>query len=359
MQERRSWLCPTDVDRKRVVEASERVRRARIWIWITIGFMLIASAPWNGWWVLLLFLPAGINLALLERALTNSDYPERWAFGSMLFLMGLFAAAVPLTGGPDSPAIPLVMIPAAVTPMRFRGQVVLAFVGLTALVILGAAVGTDPAGFVDDPRWVMTGIAAMICVTLANWALVEAEMQQRDAATLDPLTGLLNRKALDTRFQEIEQQAHLAGAPVALLACDLDHFKHVNDTYGHDRGDAVLRSFAYQMRKALRSFELIYRLGGEEFLFVLPGAGREEALAIAERLRKAIEEGEPGGLEVTASFGISAAAGEDVVYTRMFKAADKALYEAKAAGRNRVVVADGPEPVDEPGVAEPALAPVG
>ena len=86
----------------RVVEASDRVRRARVWIWVAIGLMLGASAPWNGWWVLLLFLPAGINLALLERALTDSDYPERWAFGTMLFLMCMFAAAVPPTGGPDS-----------------------------------------------------------------------------------------------------------------------------------------------------------------------------------------------------------------------------------------------------------------
>jgi diguanylate cyclase (GGDEF)-like protein len=357
MQQERSWLCPTEVDRMRVVEASERVRRARIWIWLTIGLTIAATAPWTGWWPVLLLGPSGIALLVLDRHLEHSERPERLAMGNLVFTLGLFAAAVALTGGPDSPVLPLVIIPAFVAPMRFRGKVVLALGSLTVLVLLAVTVGVDPATAADDPRLIIMTIALLVCVTLANWSLVAAEMQQRDAAVLDPLTGLLNRKALDMRILEVEQQAQLAGAPVALLACDLDRFKRVNDTHGHDRGDAVLRSFAYQMRKALRTFELIYRLGGDEFLFVLPGAGREEALAIAERLRKAIAEGKPGGLEITASFGISAAAGDNVVYARMFKAADKALYEAKAEGRNRVVLADGPEPAAP--AAEPVLAPIG
>jgi diguanylate cyclase (GGDEF)-like protein len=354
MKESHSWLCPTELDRIRVVEASDRVRRARVFIWIVIGFTILGSAAWNGWEALLLFIPAGINLAVLERMLKRSERPERWAFGTMIFLMALFAAAIPMTGGATSSAIPLVIIPAAVAPMRFRGTVVIALAALTALTLLGATVAFDPSGVVDDPRLLITTLALLVCVTLANWALVEAEMAQRDAAVLDPLTGLLNRKALEVRALELAQQAHLTGASVALVACDLDHFKKVNDSHGHDRGDAVLRSFAYQMRKALRSFELIYRLGGEEFLIILPGAGLEEATMVADRLRHTIEESRPGGLELTASFGVSAAAGKQVAYERLFKAADKALYEAKGAGRNRVVAAEHP---DAGALAQPALAP--
>jgi diguanylate cyclase (GGDEF)-like protein len=341
----------------RVVEASDRVSRARTFIWGVIGLTIFASAPWNGWQALLLFVPAGLNLVLLERMLKRSERPELWAFGTMIFLMLLFAAAIPLTGGATSASIPLVIIPAAVAPMRFRGIVVVALVAMTAVALIGVSLGFDAGAVVADPRLIITTLALLVCVTMANWALVEAEMAQRDAAVLDPLTGLLNRKALDLRILELEQQARLTGASVALVACDLDHFKRVNDTHGHDRGDAVLRSFAYQMRKALRSFELIYRLGGEEFLFVLPGARLEEAEAIAERLRKSVEEGEPGGLEVTASFGVSAAAGEDFVYSELFKAADEALYEAKDAGRNRVVAAGERAMAADPGV-ERELAPV-
>jgi diguanylate cyclase (GGDEF)-like protein len=355
-QERSSWLCPTEVDRMRVVEASDRVRRARQLIWLVIGVCIIAVAPWNGWWVLLLFVPAGINLALLEVMLSRSEHPERWAFGTMIFLMLLFAAAVPLTGGPTSAAVPLVIIPAAVAPMRFRGAVVAVFGGLTVAALLLVTFGLDPAAAADDPRVVVTTLSLLVCVTLANWSLVEAEMKQRDAAVLDPLTDCLNRKALEFRATELEQQAQLTGGTVALVACDIDRFKEVNDTHGHDRGDAVLQSVAYEMRKSLRSFELLYRLGGEEFLVVLPGVDLEGGIVVAERLRRKVEDCHPGGLDLTLSFGVSAATGAEVEYQRLFKEADEALYAAKAAGRNCVL--PEPAPVMEP-VAEPVLAPVG
>jgi diguanylate cyclase (GGDEF)-like protein len=357
MQETRSWLCPTDLDRMRVVEASDRVRRARKFIWLTIGVTIAASAPWQGWWPLLLLAPAGLALAFLDRRLEQSDRPERLAMGTLLFTLGLFAAATALTGGPDGSAAPLIIIPAFVAPMRFRGNVVLALGALTVLVLLAVTVGVDPAGAADDPRLIIATIALLVCATTANWALVEAEMQQRDAAVLDPLTGLLNRKALEVRALELEQQARLTGGSVAFIACDIDRFKSVNDTYGHDRGDAVLKDVAYEMRKTLRSFELIYRLGGEEFLVVLPGANLDDGTAVGERLRRTVEAAQPGGLELTVSFGVSAGTGEEVVYERLFKAADEALYEAKAAGRNRVVTAGAPEPAAP--LAEPALAPAG
>ena len=143
------------------------------------------------------------------------------------------------------------------------------------------------------------------------------------------------------------------------MAADIDGFKRVNDTYGHDRGDAVLRATAYELRKALRSFELIYRLGGEEFLIVLPGAGLEQGRQTAERLRCHLLEARPGGLDLTMSFGVSAAAGQAAAYESLFKAADAALYEAKNAGRNRVEVAPAtasPSPGLEP---EPQPVPAG
>jgi diguanylate cyclase (GGDEF)-like protein len=342
----------------RVVEASDRVRRSRICIWLVIGLTIGISARWNGWGVMGLLLLAGINLAVLELMLKRSDRPERWAFGTITFLMVLFAAAIPMTGGADSAVVPLVIIPAAVAPMRFRGPVVLAFGVMTAVTLLAVAFGFDASTALNDPRAIITTLALLVCVTLANWALVEAEMAQRDAAVLDPLTGLLNRKALDARALEIEQQARLTGESVALVTADLDSFKSVNDSHGHDRGDAVLQNVAYEMRKALRSFELIYRLGGEEFLVLLPGVGLGEGVAVAEHLRTTLEQAEVGGLRVTGSFGVSAGAGTEVSYTRLFKAADEALYEAKDGGRNRVVAAGGavvPLPADLP---EPALVSV-
>ena len=147
---------------------------------------------------------------------------------------------------------------------------------------------------------------------------------------------MLNRKALTVRFAELADQAALTDGWVSVIECDLDHFKRVNDRYGHGRGDAVLKDAAYALRKNLRSFELIYRLGGEEFLILLPGVGAPEAAQTAERVRAGIERSAPGGLPVTASFGVAAARGSDVGFEPLFKRADGALYRAKREGRNRV-----------------------
>ena len=115
-------------------------------------------------------------------------------------------------------------------------------------------------------------------ITAIASALTEGELEHRDLAVLDALTGLLNRSSLESRAVEIEQQARLTGGAVSLVLLDLDSFKGVNDTYGHARGDAVLRDVAYEIRKSLRSFELVYRIGGEEFLVLLPGVELTEAV---------------------------------------------------------------------------------
>jgi diguanylate cyclase (GGDEF)-like protein len=118
----------------------------------------------------------------------------------------------------------------------------------------------------------------------------------------------------------------------------------------------VLRDTAYEMRKSLRSFELMYRLGGEEFLIVLPRVGLREGAWIGERLRKAVERARPGGQEITISLGVAAAHGGDVDYDRLYAAADEAMYEAKDAGRNRVVTRPVSSTTDTPPAPAPPLA---
>jgi diguanylate cyclase (GGDEF)-like protein len=223
-------------------------------------------------------------------------------------------------------------------PARFSTRGVYAGLALTMAVLLAATVGADPAGFADDPTFTPVGVAAAVGLTAFAQFLMNAEMQQRSESALDPLTGLLNRTSLPARFAEIAEQAALADDPVCVVVCDLDGFKAVNDQHGHDRGDDVLKDAALLLRNQLRSFELIYRLGGEEFLLVLPGLTLAEGRDVAERARAAFEETRPGGLPVTASMGVAAAQGEDVAYQPLFRAADAALYEAKRSGRNRVVV---------------------
>jgi diguanylate cyclase (GGDEF)-like protein len=248
---------------------------------------------------------------------------------------------VAFSGGPASPALPWTVLPAGIAAARFRPQVVIAALGLTVLTILLATVAAHPHATIADPVQVIATLALLSGVVSIVWALQAAELHHRDEAILDPLTGLLNRHALLPRFVELSHQARIADHPVCTLLCDVDGFKAINDEHGHDRGDAVLRDIAYELRKRLRSFELIYRLGGEEFLIILPGIGGVGGLQIAERLRDCIERSEPTGIHATISLGLSAGCGEEVEYDSLFKAADDALYEAKRAGRNRVWCAPG------------------
>jgi diguanylate cyclase (GGDEF)-like protein len=192
-------------------------------------------------------------------------------------------------------------------------------------------------------------VAVLVGVCAAVQALSTTALRHRESAVLDPLTGLLNRNGLEGRFEELAQQAQASGAPISLLVCDLDRFKAVNDSYGHAVGDAVLREVAARLRRQLRSFELMYRIGGDEFLVVLPGARIEDASNLAQRLCEATRLCRPHGLELTLSVGIATRWGSEARLGPLFDEADRALYRAKADGRDRVG-AEGPEagPAAEP-----------
>jgi diguanylate cyclase (GGDEF)-like protein len=272
--------------------------------------------------------------------------------------MALLGGGIAYSGGPRSPMLCWLVLPAGMIAARFRPQVVIAGLALTTGVILAVTLGVHPAWTIADPVPVIAVLALLVGVVAIVSALQGAELHHRDEAILDQLTGLLNRHALLPRFDEITQQARLTHQHVCLVLADLDGFKAVNDRYGHDRGDAVLQDVAYEMRKQLRSFELIYRLGGEEFLIVLPGVDLETGRALAERLRGAVEEAQPAGVPVTLSLGVSAAQGAQVDYDTLFRTADAALYQAKHAGRNRVSAAQPAGVMQETdvGSATPATA---
>jgi diguanylate cyclase (GGDEF)-like protein len=163
----------------------------------------------------------------------------------------------------------------------------------------------------------------------------------RNLAALDDLTGILNRRFGLRRLEEVAGQAFRHGTPFSVLLLDIDHFKDLNDTYGHDAGDAVLKRVGSALDASVRSGDIACRYGGEEFMVVLAGTGVEDALRASERLRRQIETQEitwrEHRLTVTASIGVvtwpvlRAATPAELV-----TAADRALYSAKGAGRNRV-----------------------
>jgi diguanylate cyclase (GGDEF)-like protein len=348
-----SWLCPTELDRSRVVDANDRVRMIRMVGSGAVGLALLISAPWIGWWTLILFGLSALNFISVDRRLRSSAHPERVSATAIVITELLLGGGVVLSGGPRSPALAWMVLPAAMTAARFRPRVVIASLVGTVFLILLVTIGVDARATLNDPVPVFATLALLAGVVSIVWALQAAELHHRDEAILDPLTGLLNRHALMPRFIELSHQARLAHQPVCMVLCDVDGFKEINDEYGHDRGDAVLRDVAYELRKRLRSFELVYRLGGEEFLIVLPGIACDAGREVAERLRSAVEQACPQGIKITISLGLSAASGDDVEYDTLFRAADAALYDAKRGGRNRVVAAPDTMPAID--LHEPAL----
>jgi two-component system cell cycle response regulator len=162
-----------------------------------------------------------------------------------------------------------------------------------------------------------------------------------EAAVIDPLTGLHNRRYLDAKLEPLVRRVAAGRLSLSALALDLDHFKALNDSYGHDSGDCVLREFARRLSVTVRPLDLVCRTGGEEFVVLMPGTSGDLAAIAAERLRRRVV-GAPfpiapeRSVEVTVSIGVAAARSNDTA-TGLLKRADEALYRAKAAGRNRVM----------------------
>lgn len=167
-----------------------------------------------------------------------------------------------------------------------------------------------------------------------------------DRTVRDALTGLYNRTFFLDQVGPLADRGHQKGLGLAVLMLDIDHFKHVNDTYGHDAGDTVLREVAAVLRQSTRSEDLVARYGGEEFILALPVSAPDQATERAERLRRNLASrrihAEGASIRVTASIGLAfAPANRTCPITALISVADQCLYQAKYAGRDRVMVGGG------------------
>ena len=173
--------------------------------------------------------------------------------------------------------------------------------------------------------------------------LLKAREDLRDQATRDSLTRLWNRSSILNELGRELARSEREARPLGVVIVDLDHFKHINDTYGHLAGDAVLREAARRMQNSIRQYDSIGRYGGEEFLILFPGCSQDDCFAQADRLRRQLGQTEMAvnetSLRVTASFGVTIAMpGENWSQEALIRRADEALYVAKKSGRNRVEV---------------------
>jgi diguanylate cyclase (GGDEF)-like protein len=178
-------------------------------------------------------------------------------------------------------------------------------------------------------------------LTLLAKSFDAMRMRLAEQIGTDPLTGCLNRRALETRLRAEWRQAKRRGSTVAVLAIDLDHFKNINDTRGHPFGDVVLQELAGIMKATARDTDAVARVGGDEFVIVLPDTGWQGALTFAERMRRKVDDfsfgAASGPMGLTISVGVALARGTDPVSPEMLlQEADRSLYKAKTGGRNRI-----------------------
>lgn len=332
-----------EVRRERLIDMEGRLKRYRLVTFAILGMALLALGPRLGWgWLAPLFV-AMAGFAVADHYLERSGRPEAWIAAAWALSPLLIFGGVVATGGPDSPVVMWLAIPAVTLGSRFEPRGIAIGTAYILVLLVIATVGVDPSGAAANYPAIVAAISLLASVVLLSSALAESDRAFRRRSTLDPLTGSFNRNALDQRLAELDGHpiSTAEGVSFAFLLCDLDHFKRVNDVHGHVVGDAVLQDAAYVIRNTLRASDAVYRVGGEEFLIVLPAVTEDAARLIAQRLCDGIRERRPGGVPVTVSIGVAAPTDGGLDTDEMVARADGALYAAKAGGRDRVCVGSG------------------
>lgn len=260
----------------------------------------------------------------------------------------------------------LMFIPATIVsgahrlrPFVLVGLLFLFYIGLhTAALQFGTLAPLRPPGLWVVHAFNVAVVFAMAAYT-ANYyygTVRRAERQLAALAATDPLTGLSNRRSLLDRAEQALAQTHRTDQPMALVLADIDHFKHINDTHGHEVGDRAIVHVATLLAHCCRAQDMAARWGGEEFLILLPATTGSAAAVLAERLRDAVA-AQPlphdgSAIAVTLSLGVAEVLAQESLGTAIARA-DRALYRSKETGRNRVTMSDGPSTAAMP---EPAAA---
>jgi len=325
--------------RERLLDMELRLRPYRFACFAILALALTSIGTEIGWWWMAPLLAGLGGFAVADSFMRTSRHPALWVATAWGILPLLLADAVVVTGGAASPILMWFALPAVTLGARFSTRGTVLGTAYILALLLGSTVGFDPSTAFTHHQEVVAAVALVLSAVTLSGALVESDRAHRRRAKLDPLTGLFNRTALEQRLGELDGQAiGDDGIAHALLLCDLDNFKQVNDQLGHAAGDEVLREVSHTMRTNLRAGDSIYRVGGEEILVVLPGATKVDALGVAERLRLAVRERRPAGISVTVSIGVAVAQHGPLDSDELVGLADTALYSAKAAGRDRVMV---------------------
>jgi diguanylate cyclase (GGDEF)-like protein len=218
-------------------------------------------------------------------------------------------------------------------------------IGGRKIAVLNFTDKADGRAFEESDVELLNSIAPQMALAIDRAMLKDKAGEYEQLSVTDALTGLLNRRYLQERLAEEIIRSNRHGYPMSFMMIDVDHFKSYNDTYGHPEGDKALKIVGHVLKETLRGADVAARYGGEEFSILLPQTTSEEAQAIAERIRRNIEETDFGSRKVTVSMGIASCSLELNSSDEVVSAADKALYAAKRRGRNNVQVYEDLETV--------------
>ena len=311
-----------------------RARRAADSLQAELNNLLLDSLL-LGAWVAALQFPLWITFTLFISSSLNQTI-NRGGKGTLLALLAFFGGAL----------ISVFLFGFRLSPDTAWPITLLGLIGLSLyLLATGNIAYASNQKLRDTREQLRQGEQAL---QAANDALVQKldeihtlQAQLKEQANRDPLTGLYNRRYLDSTLERELARCKREGQPLSLLLLDIDHFKQVNDTYGHQAGDEVLRSLAAMLGQQARAGDVACRFGGEEFLMLLPGMPPAIALARAEQWRAAFAATTTAfgefRIQATLSIGIAAYPGHGTSPEELIRCADHALYRAKAEGRNRVV----------------------
>lgn len=332
-----TFLDVGDAERARILDVARRLGSVRWPAIAVITASVAAAATVAGVWVIapvLLFL---CLMPLLARLADRSEQPECVLFGSLGLAQLAIVGSLGLANSWGIEGLGLTVLPVVVASVLFPPRTLIAFTGVSVLVLLGAAGLIDPSRVADEPPVLLLPLGVMLCVAVPGAAVRASDESSRGTAIADALTGALNRMALEARVSELMSHSHGEQVPVGVIIADLDHFKSVNDELGHDAGDTVLCAAVERMRSQLDRFTPLYRVGGEEFLVLVPGASVDDVAELADRLREAVCAEPVEDRVITMSFGVASGTLHDHPFDELLAEADEALYAAKHAGRNRVV----------------------
>ncbi len=339
------FICRDDQEREWLLDMHRRLEPKVARATAVMAVILLACLPWFD---PLSMVALSIGGAILGLGIRLTGHRQRMEPLVVAWFVAqpFFAATIAINGGEHGPAIAILLVPMLAACGGFPTRLVTVCCAYVAAFMVALGLGIDGGAVIHSPPLLLVPLGMLVTLTIISSAVRQSSFEHQTAAVVDQLTGMLNRTALASRTHELAHQSTLTGEPVGVIVLDIDHFKEINDRHGHQKGDEVLQDLAYRLRHELRAFDLAYRLGGEEFVILVPGATPPDAGSLARQLHASVRAEPLAGVPATISVGVATSpAGTPFDFDDVFFAADAALYEAKGAGRDQVRAAGGVPPL--------------